>query len=121
MLAITCATVVWCMVMAVRLGVLAGDCLLEGAGCSLPAHLLLGLLHTSHQPLCPPLPIPPSPGLQVTVSIEEKERGNTVVQLTQSGIPETDRFGNHDVVGTTEAGWKDQVFRRIRGVFGYGL
>ena len=38
----------------------------------------------------------------------------------QTGIPDADRFGNHDVVGVTEAGWRQQVFDRIRRVFGYG-
>ncbi|GAB4819096.1 hypothetical protein N2152v2_006142 [Parachlorella kessleri] len=58
---------------------------------------------------------------QVTITIEEKDKGNTVLKLTQTGIPEQDRFGHHDVVGTTEAGWKNQVFHRIRAVFGYGI
>ena len=38
----------------------------------------------------------------------------------QTGIPDADRFGHHDVVGTVEAGWRQQVFDRIRRVFGYG-
>lgn len=40
--------------------------------------------------------------------------------LAQTGIPDADRFGHHDVVGTVEAGWRQQVFDRIRRVFGYG-
>ena len=59
--------------------------------------------------------------VQVTITIEEKDKGNTVLRLLQTGIPEQDRFGHHDVVGTTEAGWKNQVFHRIRAVFGYGI
>ena len=39
---------------------------------------------------------------------------------TQTGIPDADRFGHHDVVGQVEAGWREQVFGRIRRVFGYG-
>lgn len=59
--------------------------------------------------------------LQVTIDIQEPEKGSTVVELTQTGIPDADAFGNHDVVGVTEAGWRNQVFGRIRMVFGYGV
>lgn len=52
---------------------------------------------------------------------DEPDRGNALVTLKQTGIPDADRFGNHDVVGVTEAGWKNQVFGRIRAVFGYGI
>jgi hypothetical protein len=30
------------------------------------------------------------------------------------------RFGNHDVVANCENGWKQQLFYRIKAVFGYG-
>lgn len=39
---------------------------------------------------------------------------------SQTSIPDADKFGHHDVVGATESGWKEQVFGRIRRVFGYG-
>ena len=59
-----------------------------------------------HPPLpcacCPPCPCPPCP-LPV-----------------QTGIPDADSFGHHDVVGVVEAGWRQQVFGRIRQIFGYG-
>lgn len=38
----------------------------------------------------------------------------------QTGIPEADRYGHHDIVNATEVGWRQQVFDRIRKVFGYG-
>ena len=38
-----------------------------------------------------------------------------------AGIPETDRFGHHDVLSTVEGGWRNNVFHRIRAVFGYGV
>ena len=38
----------------------------------------------------------------------------------QTGIPDADSFGHHDVVGVVEAGWRQQVFGRIRQIFGYG-
>jgi activator of HSP90 ATPase len=56
----------------------------------------------------------------VSLEFEEKERGATTLRLRQSGIPDCDRFGNHDCVGMTQAGWKQQVLLRIRKVFGYG-
>ena len=60
-------------------------------------------------------------GVQVVIEIEEPEPGHTHVTLTQTGIPEEDKFGNHDVLGTTEKGWRDLIFYRIRAVFGFGL
>jgi hypothetical protein len=33
----------------------------------------------------------------VEISLEEPDAGNTIVTLSQTGIPEEDRFGNHDV------------------------
>lgn len=57
---------------------------------------------------------------RVVIALEEQEKGSVTLTLRQSNIPETDRFGNHDVVGMTQAGWKQQVLLRIRQVFGYG-
>eukprot|EP01026_Neomeris_dumetosa_P017748 TRINITY_DN1687_c0_g1_i3.p1 TRINITY_DN1687_c0_g1~~TRINITY_DN1687_c0_g1_i3.p1 ORF type:complete len:361 (+),score=57.82 TRINITY_DN1687_c0_g1_i3:70-1152(+) len=58
---------------------------------------------------------------QVKVEFIENEPGNTELVLEQSGIPEEDRYGNVDVVGRVEQGWKEQVFFRIKAVFGYGI
>jgi hypothetical protein len=44
---------------------------------------------------------------RVEMTLDEPEAGNTVLLLSQTGIPEEDRFGNHDVkmqVGRGEAG-----------------
>ncbi|KAL4435457.1 hypothetical protein ABPG77_006219 [Micractinium sp. CCAP 211/92] len=57
---------------------------------------------------------------RVELRFEEPDKGNTLVTLKQTGIPDADAYGNHDVVGVTEAGWRQQVFDRIRRVFGYG-
>ena len=56
----------------------------------------------------------------VEITIEEPDKGNVVLKLKQTGVPETDKFGNGDVIGNVEAGWKERVFNRIRMVFGYG-
>lgn len=58
---------------------------------------------------------------QVEISLEEPEPGTTILTLEHSSIPEEDQFGNEDVYETTAAGWKQQIFHRIRAVFGYGL
>eukprot|EP00892_Ulva_mutabilis_P000714 jgi/Ulvmu1/10643/UM066_0023.1 len=58
---------------------------------------------------------------KVTLAIDEPEPGHTVVVMTQEGIPEEDKFGNHDVVGTTEHGWRQLIFFKIKAVFGYGI
>jgi hypothetical protein len=57
----------------------------------------------------------------VVIEIAEPEPGHTVVTLTQTGVPDEDKFGNHDVVNTTEQGWRNLIFHRIRAVFGFGL
>jgi activator of HSP90 ATPase len=59
-------------------------------------------------------------GAQVTITLEEPEKGTTVLRLEQTGIPLMDRFGNEDVLQTTETGWHNQIVDRIRKVFGYG-
>jgi hypothetical protein len=59
--------------------------------------------------------------VQVTLDIDEPEPGHTNVTMTQEGIPDEDKFGNHDVVGTTEKGWQQLIFFKIKAVFGYGI
>lgn len=58
---------------------------------------------------------------KVKVLLEEKEKGSVTLTLRQEGIPDTDRFGNHDVVNMTRSGWKQQVLNRMKQVFGYGM
>lgn len=58
---------------------------------------------------------------QVEIILEEPEEGTTVLTLVHSGIPEEDQFGNEGVFETTANGWKQQIFHRIRAVFGFGL
>ena len=56
----------------------------------------------------------------VTITFRHPEPGNCFVDLVQTNVPETDAFGNESVMDTTENGWKNQIFSRIRTVFGYG-
>lgn len=58
---------------------------------------------------------------KVVITIEEMEPGDTHVRLEQTGLPEADKFGNEDVYDNTQRGWKENVFGRIRSVFGYGI
>lgn len=58
---------------------------------------------------------------KVVLSFEEPSEGTTVVKLKHTGIPEADRFGNGDVLDNTRNGWQQQIFHKIRAVFGYGL
>lgn len=62
-------------------------------------------------------------GLYSTVRLvlEEPEPGVTVVNLTQTDVPEEDRYGNSTVVENTERGWRDLIFHKIRAVFGFGV
>lgn len=57
----------------------------------------------------------------MVLSFEEPSEGTTVVKLKHTGIPEADRFGNGDVLDNTRNGWQQQIFHKIRAVFGYGL
>ena len=57
---------------------------------------------------------------RVVITLAEPEYGTTVLSLEQSGVPARDKFGNESVLDTTEAGWKQNFFDRIRKVFGYG-
>lgn len=57
----------------------------------------------------------------VTMTFEEPEVGVTIVKLTQTNVPEEDRFGNATVVENTERGWRELIFHKIRAVFGYGI
>eukprot|EP00238_Polyblepharides_amylifera_P008923 CAMPEP_0196581100 /NCGR_PEP_ID=MMETSP1081-20130531/32395_1 /TAXON_ID=36882 /ORGANISM="Pyramimonas amylifera, Strain CCMP720" /LENGTH=334 /DNA_ID=CAMNT_0041901201 /DNA_START=104 /DNA_END=1105 /DNA_ORIENTATION=+ len=41
----------------------------------------------------------------VTITFKEPEPGNTIVALLQTGIPDEDKFGNHNVLDQTEHGW----------------
>ena len=58
---------------------------------------------------------------QVVLEIKEVRPGTTEVRLKHTGIPETDRHGNEDVLETTRTGWKQQIFQKIRAVFGFGV
>jgi hypothetical protein len=55
------------------------------------------------------------------MALEEPEPGTTICLLKQTGIPETDRFGNGDVKELVERGWHEQIFQRVRMVFDYGV
>ncbi|PWA19122.1 aha1 domain-containing protein [Artemisia annua] len=58
---------------------------------------------------------------KVRLVLEEPEPGVTVVNLTQTDVPEEDRYGNSTVVENTERGWRDLIFHKIRAVFGFGV
>ncbi|KAK9290392.1 hypothetical protein L1049_008561 [Liquidambar formosana] len=57
----------------------------------------------------------------VRITFDEPEPGVTVVKMTQTDVPEEDRYGNATVVENTERGWRDLIFHKIRAVFGFGI
>jgi len=57
---------------------------------------------------------------RVVLTLAEPSAGRTVATMTQTGVPTTDRLGNGGVTASCEAGWRDQIFGRLRAVFGYG-
>jgi activator of HSP90 ATPase len=58
---------------------------------------------------------------KVSIVLDEKDRGAVTLTLKQWGIPEEDRFGNHDVLSVTQMGWRQQILTRMKQVFGYGM
>ncbi|KAK1302960.1 hypothetical protein QJS10_CPB12g01527 [Acorus calamus] len=57
----------------------------------------------------------------VRLTFDEPESGVTIVKLTQTEVPEEDRYGNSTVVENTERGWRELIFHKIRAVFGFGI
>ncbi|KAJ3679573.1 hypothetical protein LUZ60_017584 [Juncus effusus] len=57
----------------------------------------------------------------VRLDFDEPEPGLTVVNLTQTNVPEEDKYGNATVVENTERGWRELIFHKIRAVFGFGI
>lgn len=57
----------------------------------------------------------------VKMTFDEPEPGRTIIRLTQTDVPDEDRYGNSTVVENTERGWKDLIFHKIRAVFGFGI
>lgn len=55
------------------------------------------------------------------MDITSPQEGSTLLKLVQKNIPGQDQFGNENIKELTENGWKQQIFDRIRAVFGYGL
>ncbi|OEL24262.1 hypothetical protein BAE44_0014719 [Dichanthelium oligosanthes] len=57
----------------------------------------------------------------VRLVFDEPESGVTIIKLKQTDVPEEDKYGNSTVVENTERGWRELIFQRIRGVFGFGI
>ncbi|KAF3338485.1 activator of heat shock protein ATPase [Carex littledalei] len=57
----------------------------------------------------------------VRIVFDEPEPGITIINLTQTDIPEEDKYGNSTVVENTERGWRELIFHKIRAVFGFGI
>eukprot|EP00898_Chlorokybus_atmophyticus_P004321 jgi/Chlat1/4890/Chrsp31S04902 len=57
----------------------------------------------------------------VDIILSEPEHGTTIAKLIQTDVPGQDRFGNESVVEVTERGWRDNIWRRLRMVLGYGV
>lgn len=57
----------------------------------------------------------------VTIELTESTAGECKLVLTQTGIPRTDKTGQSGVLERTERGWRDNIFNRIKAVFGFGF
>lgn len=54
----------------------------------------------------------------LTITLEERELGKTIMTLHHSDIPDKDSFGN-DIIQRIEMGWRENYIKRIRLCFGY--
>jgi len=57
---------------------------------------------------------------RVTIAITSPADGETIVRLTQTGIPDEDKFGNANVVDMCYSGWRERIWGRMKQVFGFG-
>ena len=57
----------------------------------------------------------------VTIEFEALSDGECALNLTQTAVPEYDRFGKFVHIPNLEGGWKQMIFERIQQVFGYPL
>eukprot|EP00742_Colponemidia_sp_Colp-10_P002578 GILJ01002754.1.p1 GENE.GILJ01002754.1~~GILJ01002754.1.p1 ORF type:complete len:144 (+),score=17.13 GILJ01002754.1:56-487(+) len=62
-------------------------------------------------------------GVYSTVTLNLKSAGEDrcTVHLVQTGIPETDKFGNGDVPRKVEEGWHQHFWTQISRMLGYQL
>ncbi|XP_072983865.1 uncharacterized protein [Typha latifolia] len=58
---------------------------------------------------------------KVKLIFDEPEPGVTIIKLTQTDVPEEDKYGNETVAENTERGWRELIFHKIRAVFGFGI
>lgn len=58
---------------------------------------------------------------KVVMDFEARDAGETVLHITQTGIPEEDKYGNEDVLSNVQLGWRQQILFRIKAVFGFGV
>ena len=58
----------------------------------------------------------------VTVALRgSDERGETRVELTQTGIPSQDRYKNVGVLDMVATGWRERIFGGMRKCLGYAV
>ena len=58
---------------------------------------------------------------KVTISLSSPSYGITVLKLTQTGVPEEDRFGHRGVLAKVDDGWDSKFFRPITKVLGFAF
>eukprot|EP00823_Brevimastigomonas_motovehiculus_P005050 TRINITY_DN350_c0_g1_i1.p1 TRINITY_DN350_c0_g1~~TRINITY_DN350_c0_g1_i1.p1 ORF type:complete len:191 (-),score=34.81 TRINITY_DN350_c0_g1_i1:217-789(-) len=57
----------------------------------------------------------------VELNFKEIRDSVTQVDMSQTGIPLEDRYGNHDIPEKVSKGWRNYFFERIEKVLGYSL
>jgi activator of HSP90 ATPase len=55
----------------------------------------------------------------VTIRLTAPDRQTCRLSLTQTHVPEHDRYGNRDVASKVEEGWRKFFFLRIQQMMGY--
>ena len=55
------------------------------------------------------------------VTLEFQGNDTCCIKLTQTDVPEYDRFGKYVHLSNLEGGWRQMIFQRIEQVFGYPM
>ena len=56
---------------------------------------------------------------KVVIELTEPDEAIVRLELTHTGVPEDDKYGNHDIPDRVKAGWEDKWFGGIHKVMGY--
>jgi activator of HSP90 ATPase len=57
----------------------------------------------------------------VKITLDSPEYGETILTLYQSGIPQSDKFGNEGIPERVADGWKNHFWNKIAKIIGFEI